>query len=206
MAAVRVARGRPPALDRAPPPPPGPPDGDASGAGGASGEPSTGRSKKATLGSTSYDGADREPFDPDWGGASWYGTTSGTYWTINPKEYADPRKHGPEYQARARRKAAEATADATADDDAAPPLTTPAGGPAPDDPTPMATTESWWEATAGPMAAGPAREPGPGGGPNDPGAADLGATADGTQMTGQGSRIGRFAVELRRRVRRPPRP
>jgi curved DNA-binding protein CbpA len=61
-------------------------------------------SNKATLGSTSYDGADAEPFEPDWGGASWYGTTSGTYWTLNPKEYADPRKHGPEYQARARRK------------------------------------------------------------------------------------------------------
>ena len=60
---------------------------------------------KATLGSTSYDGADAGPFEPDWGGASWYGTTSGTYWTINPKEYADPRKHGPEYQARARRTA-----------------------------------------------------------------------------------------------------
>ena len=30
----------------------------------------------------------------------------GTYWTINPREYADPRKHGPEYQARARRAAA----------------------------------------------------------------------------------------------------
>jgi len=59
---------------------------------------------KATLGSTSYDGADAEPFEPDWGGASWYGTTSGTYWTLNPKEYADPRKHGPEYQARARRR------------------------------------------------------------------------------------------------------
>jgi hypothetical protein len=27
----------------------------------------------------------------------------GTYWTINPREYADPRKHGPEYLARARR-------------------------------------------------------------------------------------------------------
>jgi hypothetical protein len=25
---------------------------------------------------------------------------SGTYWTVNPKEYADPRKHGPEYTAR----------------------------------------------------------------------------------------------------------
>ncbi len=63
------------------------------------------RPKKATLGSTSYDGVERETFEPDWGGANWYGTTSGTYWTINPKEYADPRKHGPEYQARARRAA-----------------------------------------------------------------------------------------------------
>ncbi|MEX1173833.1 MAG: J domain-containing protein, partial [Chloroflexota bacterium] len=59
----------------------------------------------ATPGSTSYDGADADPFEPDWAGASWYGTTSGTYWTLNPKEYADPRKHGPEYQARARRAA-----------------------------------------------------------------------------------------------------
>jgi hypothetical protein len=58
---------------------------------------------RATPGSTTYDAADFEPFDPEWSGASWYGTTSGTYWTINPKEYADPRKHGPEYQARARR-------------------------------------------------------------------------------------------------------
>ena len=58
---------------------------------------------KATFGSTSYDGVDATPFEPDWRGASWYGTTSGTYWTLNPKEYADPRKHGPEYQARARR-------------------------------------------------------------------------------------------------------
>jgi len=61
------------------------------------------RRGKATLGSTSYDDADAGPLEPDWSGASWYGTTSGTYWTINPKEYADPRKHGPEYQARARR-------------------------------------------------------------------------------------------------------
>src|SRR5207244_10496286 len=59
---------------------------------------------KATLGSTSYDDANAGPFEPDWSGASWYGTTSGTYWTINPKEYADPRKHGPEYQARGRRR------------------------------------------------------------------------------------------------------
>ena len=57
---------------------------------------------KATLGSTSYDDAPREP-EPAWNGATWYGDSSGTYWTINPKEYADPRKHGPEYLARARR-------------------------------------------------------------------------------------------------------
>jgi hypothetical protein len=62
--------------------------------------------RKATLGSTSYDEAVDQPFDPDWTGSSWYGTTSGTYWTLNPREYADPRKHGPEYQARARRNAA----------------------------------------------------------------------------------------------------
>jgi curved DNA-binding protein CbpA len=59
--------------------------------------------KKATLGSTSYDAAEDEPFEPDWSGGTWYGASSGTYWTINPKEYADPRKHGPEYQRRARR-------------------------------------------------------------------------------------------------------
>ncbi len=58
---------------------------------------------KATIGSTSYDGTENEPFEPGWAGATWYGADSGTYWTINPKEYADPRKHGPEYLARARR-------------------------------------------------------------------------------------------------------
>ncbi|HSW40893.1 MAG TPA: DnaJ domain-containing protein [Patescibacteria group bacterium] len=61
--------------------------------------------RRATLGSTSYDGAE-DAFEPGWGGASWYGPSSGTYWTLNPREYADPRKHGPEYQARARRPAA----------------------------------------------------------------------------------------------------
>ena len=60
------------------------------------GRRATGR-RRATLGSTSYDGAE-DAFEPDWGGAAWYGPSSGTYWTINPKEYADPRKHGPEYQ------------------------------------------------------------------------------------------------------------
>jgi curved DNA-binding protein CbpA len=86
-------------------------DGKRSRAGqGAEGKgPRSGRSRRdatsgrATPGSTTYDAADFEPFNPEWSGASWYGTTSGTYWTINPKEYADPRKHGPEYQARARR-------------------------------------------------------------------------------------------------------
>ena len=56
------------------------------------------------MGSTSYDAAEEEPFEPEWSGGTWYGASSGTYWTINPKEYADPRKHGPEYQARARRR------------------------------------------------------------------------------------------------------
>jgi hypothetical protein len=41
----------------------------------------------------------------------------GTYWTINPREYADPRKHGPEYLARARRRsAAPAANDPSAND------------------------------------------------------------------------------------------
>jgi DnaJ domain len=84
----------------------GEPAGRSSGAGvGGPADAGAGRPRgKATLGSTSYDDANAGPFEPDWSGASWYGTTSGTYWTINPKEYADPRKHGPEYQARARRK------------------------------------------------------------------------------------------------------
>lgn len=58
--------------------------------------------RKATLGSTSYDEA-REATDATWSGASWYGPTSGEYWIVNPREYADPRKHGPGYQQRARK-------------------------------------------------------------------------------------------------------
>ena len=86
--------------------------GSTSGAAGPSANPPpagarTGRTRrgrsKATIGSTSYDGTETEPFEPGWSGAGWYGAASGTYWTINPKEYADPRKHGPEYLARARR-------------------------------------------------------------------------------------------------------
>ncbi|MCJ7710592.1 MAG: J domain-containing protein [Chloroflexi bacterium] len=60
-------------------------------------------SRRATAGSTTYDEAADTPLDPEWDGGEWYGPSSGTYWTINPREYADPRKHGPEYQARARR-------------------------------------------------------------------------------------------------------
>jgi curved DNA-binding protein CbpA len=69
------------------------------------GRPARGRpANKAVPGSTSYDAAEDEPFEPEWSGGTWYGSSSGTYWTINPKEYADPRKHGPEYQRRARRR------------------------------------------------------------------------------------------------------
>ena len=55
----------------------------------------------ARPGSTTYDGATEE--EPVWDGAAWVGADSGTYWTVNPREYADPRKHGPEYRARGRR-------------------------------------------------------------------------------------------------------
>src|SRR6478609_4188184 len=61
------------------------------------------RPRRATPGSTSYDEAAELPLDPEWDGGAWYGPSSGTFWTINPREYADPRKHGPEYLARARR-------------------------------------------------------------------------------------------------------
>jgi curved DNA-binding protein CbpA len=76
----------------------------ASGSGGSSRRASGRRRdvRKATLGSTSYDEA-RDPADATWSGASWYGPTSGEYWIVNPREYADPRKHGPGYQQRGRR-------------------------------------------------------------------------------------------------------
>ena len=61
--------------------------------------------RKATPGSTTYDEAAEVGRDPEWDGGAWYGPSMGTYWTINPREYADPRKHGPEYLARARRAA-----------------------------------------------------------------------------------------------------
>jgi curved DNA-binding protein CbpA len=133
------------------------------------------RRNKATLGSTSYD--DAGPFEPDWGGASWYGTTSGTYWTVNPKEYADPRKHGPEYQARARRASRADDAPGPVPlsgspsdwaEERVPPSSDPsthepaeASGPASDDATRAAassdathTTSSWWQSTAASGATG----------------------------------------------------
>ncbi|HEY6012534.1 MAG TPA: hypothetical protein VIU37_00955, partial [Candidatus Limnocylindrales bacterium] len=70
----------------------------------AQGSTTSGRrraTRKATLGSTSYDEA-RDATDPRWAGASWYGPTTGEYWIVNPREYADPRKHGPGYSSRLR--------------------------------------------------------------------------------------------------------
>ena len=159
------------------------------GATGGSRRRSDRPSKKATLGSTSYDGVDG-PFEPDWGGASWYGTTSGTYWTLNPKEYADPRKHGPEYQARARRTVrswppgAAANPGAPGSSQAADPgragPTRPGTGsgaePRPDDAAtepaepaagPTHTTASWWDSTAG-RGADPDLDPAPAAGRSRP--------------------------------------
>lgn len=38
-----------------------------------------------------------------WDGADWTGASSGLAWVPNPREYADPRRHGPSYRARGRR-------------------------------------------------------------------------------------------------------
>ena len=148
--------------------------GATSGSGGAASGSTGRRRNKATLGSTSYDDAEGTPFEPDWAGASWYGTTSGTYWTLNPKEYADPRKHGPEYQARAKRAARAWSArngDAEPGDDgppagAVPPNAeaeaadleadgpdAPDAGPPPDAATSASRGTPWWAASAGPQAA-----------------------------------------------------
>ena len=122
---------------------------------------------KATLGSTSYDGAEAEPLDPDWRGASWYGTSSGTYWTLNPKEYADPRKHGPEYQARARR------ADERRTETSAAPSESLAAEAEPEvtaTQPPSHTATSWWQASApeGAEPTSPRPDPASAGGPGAP--------------------------------------
>jgi curved DNA-binding protein CbpA len=74
--------------------------------------------RKATLGSTSYDEA-RDPADATWSGASWYGPTTGEYWIVNPREYADPRKHGPGYQQRGQRPSGATQAGPPGDGDVA---------------------------------------------------------------------------------------
>jgi hypothetical protein len=119
------------------------------------------------MGSTSYDEA-RDPADATWSGASWYGPSTGEYWIVNPREYADPRKHGPDYQQRARRPLHEwgsgsqgidepaTMADAAAEGaDAAPEPTTTAGSSARLDPAEAATARDRrarptprWSATA----------------------------------------------------------
>ena len=75
------------------------------GAGGTQADAAAPRT--ATFGSTTYD--DAVVGEPEWHGSAWYGAASGTYWTVNPREYADPRKHGPEYLARAAAAARDAT-------------------------------------------------------------------------------------------------
>jgi hypothetical protein len=140
-------------------------------AGGTAEQGRRGRgSRKATLGSTTYDLAD-EAVEPDWDGAAWYGPASGTYWTINPKEYADPRKHGPEYLARARAARAASRRD---------PPVRPAS--TPDAAAVSASGEPEAEAAAATAAARPAAEP-----------STLGST-------GWPRRLRRFVAAARRRL------
>lgn len=127
---------------------------------GASGRASTGTSssrtrsgrrrdvRKATMGSTSYDEV-RDPGDATWSGASWYGPSSGEYWIVNPREYADPRKHGPEYQQRARRPIEADAAEAVAATFEAPraSASASAGAARPADSRPADPT---WRTTTGP--------------------------------------------------------
>jgi hypothetical protein len=108
------------------------------------------------MGSTSYD--DATEWEPEWTGGTWYGTTSGTHWTVNPREYADPRKHGPEYLARARRRVEEAAARAArgagsaAHADEPVPREADEAAPAASDPAPAAASEQGPD--AGPRPAG----------------------------------------------------
>jgi hypothetical protein len=144
----------------------GPSPGASHGDGSTEGTRSTRsrRRAKATIGSTSYDGADKEPFDPAWEGATWYGAGSGTYWTLNPKEYADPRKHGPEYQARSRRQTG-ATGGTGDGPTAAPTGPRPEGSARPPGPAagagPSASGSSASGAATWPVASRPATAAGP---------------------------------------------
>lgn len=94
--------------------------------GGPKGSRRQAERRTARPGSTTYDEA-AQPLDPSWDGARWYGASSGRYWTLNPREYADPRKHGPEYQERARR-AARRAPGASRDRPEGDPPDDPAGG------------------------------------------------------------------------------
>jgi curved DNA-binding protein CbpA len=123
--------------------------------------------KKATPYSTSYDAADDEPFEPGWSGATWYGASSGTYWTINPKEYADPRKHGPEYQRRARRSRGgwilddEAPGEPVVDGDATDGDATASGGSSAEEPPPAARSSRSWTDARGHAGAASGPPPAP---------------------------------------------
>lgn len=137
-------------------------DGAGTTAGRSPGPGSRGRRRtpnKATLGSTTYDAAAEDPSEPSWSGGTWYGSSSGTYWTINPKEYADPRKHGPEYQRRARRRV---DAAAAAGDEDSPPTFDPPSAAAADT-GPGAGVGAGAEASHGP-GAGAVASHGPGAG------------------------------------------
>ncbi len=127
--------------------------------GAGRGRERSGDRRKATLNSTSYDEAVHEPFEPSWEGAGWYGASSGTYWTINPREYADPRKHGPEYQARARRSTGEPPASGSAA--GAPAGTVGSGGPR--GPDQGVGPDTWGDGGPSAWAAGgpAAADPGP---------------------------------------------
>ena len=125
--------------------------------------------RKATLGSTTYDEAG-EATEPPWDGADWYGPASGTYWTLNPKEYADPRKHGPEYLARARAARSRGPRGRPPLDPAAPtgsqdgdPAVPAAAGPGPPSAPPAGTPRTGGAGTTPPRAAG-AIPPGDAGG------------------------------------------
>ena len=143
--------------------------GSAASSGPGSREKARRNVRKATLGSTSYDEA-RETTDATWGGASWYGPSSGEYWIVNPREYADPRKHGPTYQQRARKPAAAggttmdgdrdgATADAIGVDSEPRAAGRPAGADSPRDARQWSAPgrPAWAAADRDPSAAGDAR-------------------------------------------------
>jgi len=150
--------------------------------------------RKATMGSTSYDEA-RDASDPRWAGASWYGPTSGEYWIVNPREYADPRKHGPGYSSRVRSGSAhgEGPEPEPAVDTEAAGDPQPVGTPAPGPPSPEAAPS-----TATPASrAAPARRAQPGSQPpNAQDAALLGFDIDRLLRSGTSDPLRRIGLVL----------